>query len=405
MRRGMPTAMDTLPQEEGEEEPSGYDLSASGEAFRFKGIAGMYTVTPSGLTVTTAAPALRSPQHGRSGMPVDRVNLRCNFADLDLPQAKLLGAGASGKVYSVKHKPSGLTIAVKRISVGEEQHLQQIKRELDTLYAECHDHIITFYGAFFDHGDILIALERMDGSLHDCLSAMQKIPETVLRGITKQVLKALVYLHKTRHVVHRDVKPSNLLFSRDGSIKITDFGISAALVDSACQAHTFVGTVQYMSPERLSGAEYSYPVDIWSLGCTLIQLATGRHPYSKLDEKANFWEVLQLITNENSPELPPDQIFSRNFRNFVQLCVVKDPAGRGTAAQLLEHPFVAEMSDADAVAVCREWMTQVRRRLKEVRQTKQQTERDAVKMLDELLGGGPEQGSSSSTGRPRSPFS
>merc|ERR1719261_1871800 len=95
------------------------------------------------------------------------------------------------------------------------------------------------------------------------------VPESVLAPVTKAVLKGLDYLHTKRHLVHRDLKPGNLLFANDGKVKITDFGVSQELESTKGDAGSFVGTVTYMAPERLQGEKYQYGVDIWALGITL----------------------------------------------------------------------------------------------------------------------------------------
>eukprot|EP00667_Euglena_gracilis_P014500 EG_transcript_15016 len=359
---------------EAERDPA-FMLSASGTSFRLKGIAGMYEVSRSGTVL----------ENPRPEVPGGLVQLRCHYNDLDVEHSRLLGAGASGKVLAVRHKPSGMWLALKKISIADPQQMQQIQRELDTLYLDGEDHIISFYGAFFDRGNVMIALELMDGCLGDAIVHMTSIPETVLRGVARQVLLGLQYLHKQRHVVHRDIKPSNILFSRDGSIKISDFGISAALQDTLMQANTFIGTLLFMSPERLEGGNYSYPADIWSLGLTLINLATGRHPFATLNDKASFWDVLRFIEEEEPPTLPTDRIYSQSFRAFVGLCMRRSPAERASARQLLEHPFAAEMADEDAQAVCREWFPQVRQKMKAAEAERRAQAQRNIAMAEELL--------------------
>jgi len=354
-------------------------LSTSGHAFRFMGIAGMYEVTPNGMVLRDyEAEPTRHP-----------VRLRCHYSDLDVEHGRLLGAGASGKVFAVRHKPSGVCLALKKISVLEPDQMLQIQRELDTLYMDSNEYVVGFYGAFFDKGHVLIALELMDGCLLDAVTHMKTIPETVLRGITRQVLHGLDYLHKQRHVVHRDLKPSNILFARDGAVKITDFGISTTLQDTLVQANTFVGTVQYMSPERLAGNGYSYPSDIWALGITLVFLATGHHPFSKLNDKASFWDVLKCIEEEEPPTLPADRLHSASFRSFLAQCVCLAPEARATVRDLLAHPFISDMADDDARDVCREWFPQVRRRMKnaeaEGREQMQRNMELAERLLQNML--------------------
>ena len=107
------------------------------------------------------------------------------------------------------------------------------------------------------------------------------IPEVVISKIAHQVLQGLENLHHIRYQVHRDIKPDNILLNSNGEVKLTDFGISKHLEQTIGQCNTFVGTSAYMSPERISTNDYSYPSDIWSLGVVMVEFATGQYPYSR----------------------------------------------------------------------------------------------------------------------------
>ena len=119
----------------------------------------------------------------------------------------------------------------------------------------------------------------MDGSLADTLKLSGTIPEKYIAHIAKQVLLGLNYLHTTRRLIHRDIKPSNILI-KGNNIKLADFGVSGQLDESQNSAkNSFVGTVTYMSPERINGKPHSFDSDVWSLGLTLAECALGRFPY------------------------------------------------------------------------------------------------------------------------------
>lgn len=140
-----------------------------------------------------------------------------------------------------------------------------------------------------------------------------------LINVDNQVLKGLVYLHHERHVIHRDIKPSNLLVNHKGEVKITDFGVSAVLASSMGQRDTFVGTYNYMSPERISGSSYDYKSDIWSLGLVVLECAIGRFPYIPSEESEvwlSFYELLEAIVDQPPPSAPSDQ-FSPEFCSFI----------------------------------------------------------------------------------------
>jgi serine/threonine protein kinase len=211
---------------------------------------------------------------------------------------------------------------------------QQLLNEIRTLCeAPRVRGLVEFYGAFYspDSGQISIALEYMDGgSLADIVRTKKFIPEPILSVITRKVLKGLVFLHGERHLVHRDIKPANLLINLNGEPKITDFGISAGLDNSIAMCATFVGTVTYMSPERINNQCYSYPADIWSLGLSLLECGTGEFPYNASKGPVNL--MLQVMYDP-SPS-PPSDRFSSEFRSFVDACLLKEADARPTAEQV-----------------------------------------------------------------------
>ncbi|GBG76229.1 hypothetical protein CBR_g21977 [Chara braunii] len=174
---------------------------------------------------------------------------------------------------------------------------QQLLNEIRTLCeAPRATGLVEFFGAFYtpDSGQISIALEYMDGgSLADIIRNKRCIPEPILSCITYKVLQGLTFLHKVRHLVHRDIKPANLLINLEGEPKITDFGISAGLDNSIAMCATFVGTVTYMSPERINNERYSFPADVWSLGLSILECATGEFPYNAAKGPVSL--MLQLL--------------------------------------------------------------------------------------------------------------
>ncbi|KAL4674595.1 hypothetical protein H8959_018529 [Pygathrix nigripes] len=160
----------------------------------------------------------------------------------------------------------------------------QIIRELQVLH-ECNSpYIVGFYGAFYSDGEISICMEHMDGgSLDQVLKEAKRIPEEILGKVSIAVLRGLAYLREKHQIMHRDVKPSNILVNSRGEIKLCDFGVSGQLIDS--MANSFVGTRSYMAPERLQGTHYSVQSDIWSMGLSLVELAIGRYPIPPPDAK------------------------------------------------------------------------------------------------------------------------
>uniref|UniRef100_A0A8C9F3Q7 mitogen-activated protein kinase kinase n=1 Tax=Pavo cristatus TaxID=9049 RepID=A0A8C9F3Q7_PAVCR len=178
--------------------------------------------------------------------------------------------------------------------------------ELEILYKCDSSYIIGFYGAFFVENRISLCTEFMDGG---SLDVYRKIPEHVLGRIAVAVVKGLTYLWSLK-ILHRDVKPSNMLVNTRGQVKLCDFGVSTQLVNSI--AKTYVGTNAYMAPERISGEQYGIHSDVWSLGISFMELALGRFPYPQP------LQLLQCIVDEVSRRLIGKLIFCFLMKHNAQ---------------------------------------------------------------------------------------
>jgi mitogen-activated protein kinase kinase len=183
---------------------------------------------------------------------------------------------------------TGIVMAMKEMRLElDDAKFQSIIMELDILHRCVSPHIVDFYGAFFQEGAVYICMEWMDGGSIDKLYG-DGIPEGVLRKITYATTVGLKSLKEDHNIIHRDVKPTNILVNTKGHVKICDFGVSGNLVASI--AKTNIGCQSYMAPERISNGgtaqaggaavgTYSVQSDIWSLGLTIIECALGRYPY------------------------------------------------------------------------------------------------------------------------------
>lgn len=269
-----------------------------------------------------------------------------NFVVLadDLEQIEELGRGAYGVVDKMRHVPSGVIMAVKRIratvnTLEQKRLLMDLDicmRTVDCFYT------VTFYGALFREGDVWICMELMDTSLDKFYKKViekgKTIQENILGKITVAIVKALEHLHSKLSVIHRDVKPSNVLINTLGQVKMCDFGISGHLVDSVAKTLD-AGCKPYMAPERinpdLNQKGYSVKSDIWSLGITMIELAILKFPY---DSWGTPFQQLKQVVDEESPQLPADR-FSPEFVDFISQCLRKKPNERPAYTELMQHPF------------------------------------------------------------------
>ncbi|XWS17446.1 hypothetical protein CRYUN_Cryun33cG0068500 [Craigia yunnanensis] len=272
-----------------------------------------------------------------------------NLEDIDA--VKVIGKGNGGIVQLVQHKWTGQFFALKVIQMNiEESARWQIAKELKINQSSQCPYVVVCYQSFYANGAISIILEYMDGgSIADFLKKVKSIPEPYLAAICKQVLKGLMYLHHERHTIHRDLKPSNLLLNQRGEVKINDFGVSAILTSSSGRANTFVGTYNYMSPERIIGGSYGITADIWSLGLVLLECATGKFPYSPPEQAegwTNLFELMEEIVEQQPPCAPSDQ-FSPEFCSFISACLQKDPKERNSSQELLALPFLNMYDDLD----------------------------------------------------------
>uniref|UniRef100_A0A8D2KQT0 mitogen-activated protein kinase kinase n=1 Tax=Varanus komodoensis TaxID=61221 RepID=A0A8D2KQT0_VARKO len=198
----------------------------------------------------------------------------------DLEPISELGRGAYGVVEMMRHMPSGQIMAVKRIRAtvnSQEQKRLLMDLDISMRTVDCH-FTVTFYGALFREGDVWICMELMDTSLDkfykQVIDKGLTIPEDILGKIAVSIVKALEHLHSKLSVIHRDVKPSNVLINTLGQVKMCDFGISGYLVDSVAKTMD-AGCKPYMAPERinpeLNQKGYSVKSDIWSLGITMVR--------------------------------------------------------------------------------------------------------------------------------------
>ncbi|GFQ02421.1 mitogen-activated protein kinase kinase kinase 1 [Phtheirospermum japonicum] len=253
-------------------------------------------------------------------------------------KGELLGRGSFGSVYE-GIADDGFFFAVKEVSLLDQedegkQRILQLEQEIALLSQFEHENIVQYYGTKKDESKLYIFLELVTkGSL---LSLYQKytLRDSQVWSYTRQILHGLKYLHD-KNVVHRDIKCANILVDTNGSVKLADFGLAKATKFN--DVKSCKGTAFWMAPEWLQVVRslgYGLPADIWSLGCTVLEMLTGRFPYSNLECMA----ALYRIGKGERPAIP--ESVSNDARDFILKCLQVDPSLRPTAAELLDHPFV-----------------------------------------------------------------
>ncbi|EFE43694.1 hypothetical protein TRV_01503 [Trichophyton verrucosum HKI 0517] len=296
-------------------------------------------------------PKIRRPGLGLKGsmvgnLPDSNTNNNINNNNQNNNDSNSLDTTSNTKKN--KGDLTNVIMAMKEIRLElDEAKFTAIIMELDILHRCISPFIIDFYGAFFQEGAVYICVEFMDGG------SMEKVysggvPENILRKITLSTVMGLKCLKDEHNIIHRDVKPTNILVNTRGQIKICDFGVSGNLVASI--AKTNIGCQSYMAPERIAGGghpgssgggTYSVQSDIWSLGLTIVECAMGRYPYPP-ETYNNIFSQLNAIVQGDPPTLP-DPGFSPEAKDFVASCLQKNPAARPTYANLIRHAWVEKL--------------------------------------------------------------
>ena len=254
-----------------------------------------------------------------------------------------LGKGAFGSVYRALNWNTGETVAVKQIKLADlpKSELRVIMLEIDLLKNLDHDHIVKYHGFVKTPETLNIILEYCEnGSLHSISKNFGRFPENLVGLYMSQVLQGLLYLHD-QGVIHRDIKGANILTTKQGLVKLADFGVASRT--TGLHESSVVGTPYWMAPEVIELTGATTASDIWSLGCTVIELLDGKPPYHTLQPMP----ALFRIVNDDHPPLP--QGASPTVIDFLMQCFQKDPNLRVTAKKLLRHPWIVKARRNDSV--------------------------------------------------------
>ena len=292
---------------------------------------------------------------------------------------KFIGGGTFGAVYSAVNLDNGDILAVKEIKIQDSKTMEKIfpsiKEEMSVLEMMNHPNILQYYGVEVHRDKVNIFMEYCEGgSLASLLEHGRIEDEMVTQIYTLELLEGLAYLHESG-IVHRDIKPENILLDFNGIIKYVDFGAARKIIKNGTlrtseevsekfdidetstegseaankyknaeeNMHNMIGTPMYMAPEAITGAKDKGRFgsdDIWSLGCVVLEMITGRRPWANLD---NEWAVMYHVAAGQLPQFPNPEEVSEEGMNFLRRCLVQNPNKRATAFELLMDPWIVEI--------------------------------------------------------------
>lgn len=274
-------------------------------------------------------------------------------------QGALIGQGSFGSVFLALHAVTGELMAVKQVEVPsntnsnldkkKENMVAALKREIDLLRDLQHENIVQYLGSNSDAEHFNIFLEYVPGgSVAAMLNSYGQLQEPLIRNFVRQILAGLSYLHG-RDIIHRDIKGANVLVDNKGNIKISDFGISKRVEASALLAPqkngghihrpSLQGSVFWMAPEVVKQTSYTRKADIWSLGCLIVEMFTGNHPFPNCSQ---LQAIFQIGNSSAKPDTPEKA--SEEGKAFLNKTFEVDHEKRPSADELLLMPFLRQIA-------------------------------------------------------------
>ncbi|KAL1923627.1 uncharacterized protein VTP21DRAFT_8607 [Calcarisporiella thermophila] len=262
----------------------------------------------------------------------------------------LIGRGSFGDVYLGLNAISGELMAVKQVEIPQVNSATKERKKamLDALQLEIsllkdlhHENIVQYLGSNCDDTHFYIFLEYVPGgSVAGLLADYGAFEEPLVRTFVKQILHGLRYLHE-RDIIHRDIKGANILVDNKGCVKISDFGISKKIEDDILTASgaarpSFKGSVFWMAPEVVKQTQYTNKADIWSLGCLVIEMLSGDHPWPSYTQMQAIFKIGRYA----APDIP--EVASSDARDFLQRTFELNYQDRPSATELLKHAFLAQ---------------------------------------------------------------
>ncbi|RDX80618.1 Mitogen-activated protein kinase kinase kinase 5, partial [Mucuna pruriens] len=338
-----------------------------------------FTVHPLPLP-PSAGPPLPSPSATFSQPKTESLPMKNQWQ-----KGKLIGRGTFGTVYVATNRKTGALCAMKEVEIFSDdpksaECIKQLEQEIKVLSSLKHPNIVQYYGSEIVEDRFYIYLEYVHpGSMNKYVrDHCGAITECVVRSFTRHILSGLAYLH-SKKTIHRDIKGANLLVDSAGVVKLADFGMAKHLTGHVAEL-SLKGSPYWMAPELMqavvlkdNSSDLAFGVDIWSLGCTIIEMFTGKPPWSEYEGVSTkaLYSIIRIVIENRTPtfgntdnmsslimqaaamfkvmkDTPPiPETLSAEGKDFLRLCFMRNPAERPTASVLLDHRFLKNLEQPD----------------------------------------------------------
>ncbi|XP_033487277.1 serine/threonine-protein kinase PAK 4 [Epinephelus lanceolatus] len=298
---------------------------------------------PSGPPASGAPSQGRSPQ--REPQRVSHEQFRAALqmvVDPGDPRTYLdhyikIGEGSTGIVCIATVKTTGKLVAVKKMDLRKQQRRELLFNEVVIMRDYHHENVVEMYNSYLVGDELWVVMEFLEGGALTDIVTHTRMNEEQIATVCLSVLKALSVLH-SQGVIHRDIKSDSILLTHDGRVKLSDFGFCAQVSKEVQRRKSLVGTPYWMAPELISRLPYGPEVDIWSLGIMVIEMVDGEPPYFNEPPL----KAMKMIRDNLPPKLKNLHKVSPLLKGFLDRMLVRDPAQRASASELLKHPFLTK---------------------------------------------------------------
>lgn len=248
-----------------------------------------------------------------------------------------IGEGSTGIVCIATIKSTGKLVAVKKMDLRKQQRRELLFNEVVIMRDYHHENVVEMYNSYLVGDELWVVMEFLEGGALTDIVTHTRMNEEQIATVCVSVLKALSVLH-AQGVIHRDIKSDSILLTHDGRIKLSDFGFCAQVSKEVQRRKSLVGTPYWMAPELISRLPYGPEVDIWSLGIMVIEMVDGEPPYFNEPPL----KAMKMIRDNLPPKLKNLHKVSPLLKSFLDKMLVRDPAQRATAQELLSHQFLSK---------------------------------------------------------------